>query len=573
MRPVLSKIWINKESGFSHYIDVEDRIFSLKKRLWDGMIKKKREAWIGMGIYLNVGKDGFREAIMSKIYVDKTGLIDKTNKLLGTEQKYVCVSRPRRFGKSMAAQMLAAYYGKNNSRELFQGREIEREASFEIYLNKFNVIFLNMQEFLSATHDIVKMKRLIEKSVLWDLLEEYPNIRYFDSENLVRTLQDIYAKTQISFVFIIDEWDCIFRENRGNKEAQELYLDFLRNLLKDKSYVALAYMTGILPVKKYGTHSALNMFDEYSMTNPRQFAEYVGFTESEVETLCSQYGMDFVEAKRWYDGYRLTGLAGREFQIYSPRSVVNAMLAGVYDTYWNQTETFEALRDYIVLNYDGLKDTVITLIAGQHTKIETGTFTNDMTTFGSADDVMTLLIHLGYLGYDFSKKEVFIPNYEVSMEFANAVRSAGWDEVVYALKASEQLLRATWNGEEDIVAAGIEKAHFETSILNYNNENALSCTVSLAYYSAKRYYSIVREFPTGKGFADLVFLPRRNHMDKPAIVVELKWDGCVSGAIMQIRERKYLEALEDYKGKVLLVGINYDKESKTHECRIESCDW
>ena len=295
-----------------------------------------------MGIYLNVGKDGFRESVASSIYVDKTGFIAETNMLLGTEQKYVCISRPRRFGKSMTAKMLAAYYGKEESRELFQGRAIESHKTFEAHLNKYNVIFLNMQEFFSAGHNVDKMKALIEKCVLWDLLEQYPDFRYFDSENLIRTLQDIYAKTKIPFVFIIDEWDCIFRESKGNKEAQELYLDFLRSLLKDKAYVALAYMTGILPIKKYGTHSALNMFDEYSMTNPRQFAQYAGFTEAEVEGLCREYNMDFAEAKRWYDGYQLTASPENVIRIYSPRSVVSAMLSGIYDTYWNQTETLEA---------------------------------------------------------------------------------------------------------------------------------------------------------------------------------------------------------------------------------------
>lgn len=384
-------------------------------------------------------------------------------------------------------------------------------------------------------------------------------------------MQDIYAQTKTAFVFIIDEWDCIFREAKGNIKFQEVYLDFLRSLLKDKPYVALAYMTGILPVKKYGTHSALNMFDEYTMANPRQLAEYTGFTEKEVETLCRQYDMDFSEAKRWYDGYRLTGASGVKHQIYSPRSVVSAMLAGVYDTYWNQTETFEALRDYIVLNYNGLKDTVIGLLAGEHIRIETGTFTNDMTAFQSADDVLTLLVHLGYLEYVFLKKEVFIPNYEITLEFMNAVRSAGWDEVIRAVKSSDRLLEATWNADEAAVAAGIEKAHFETSFLNYNDENALSYTVSLAYYNARRYYTFIREFPAGKGFADLVFLPRQGHSDKPAMIIELKWDHSAKGAIAQIKSREYPEALTDYHGKLLLAGINYNKKNKKHECLIESC--
>lgn len=523
-----------------------------------------------MGIYLNPGCRQFEKSIQSKIYVDKTALIAYTNEVINTKNCFICVSRPRRFGKSMTAEMLSAYYGKDNSNKLFQKYEIAKHPSYEIHRNKYDVILLNIQEFLSTARNITAIKELIEKSVLWDLLEEYPDIRYFDTENLTRTLQDIYAQTQKAFVFIIDEWDCIFRENTGNKEFQKLYLDFLRNLLKDKPYVALAYLTGILPIKKYGTQSALNMFDEYSMTNPRQLAGYTGFTEEEVETLCTRYAMDFSEAKRWYDGYRLSGTTGKTYQIYSPRSVVSAMLSGLYDTYWNQTETFEALRDYIVLNYDGLKDTIIGLLAGEHIQIETGTFSNDMTTFESSDDVLTLLVHLGYLGYDFLKKEVFIPNYEITLEFLNAIRSAGWDEVIRAVKTSDQLLEATWNADENAVAAGIEKAHFETSVLHYNDENALSYTVSLAYYSARRFYTFVREFPAGKGFADIVFLPRQGQIDKPAMIIELKWNHSAEGAIAQIKSRKYPVSLANYHGKLLLVGISYDKKSKKHSCKIES---
>jgi hypothetical protein len=277
-----------------------------------------------------------------------------------------------------------------------------------------------MQEFWSDTHEIGAMIKQFNKFLLKDLLREYPAIDYLDETNLNAVLRGIYAEHGISCIFIIDEWDCIFRENRNNKEGQRLYLDFLRNLLKDKVYVALSYMTGILPIKKFGTQSGLNMFDEFSMTNPRQLAEFVGFTESEVKALCTQYDMDFDETRRWYDGYQFENME----HIYSPRSVVEAMTSHCFDSYWNQTETFEGLREYIVMNYDGLKDTIIELLAGNRKEINSKTFTNDMTTFQSADDVLTLLIHLGYLAYDFSTKEVFIPNSEVASEFYNAIETS-----------------------------------------------------------------------------------------------------------------------------------------------------
>lgn len=357
-----------------------------------------------MGGYLNPGNEKFGEALNSQIYVDKTGLIEYTNRVMYSNQKYVCVSRPRRFGKSMAANMLTAYYSRGcDSRELFQGLKISKTDAYEKKLNQYNTIFLNMQEFLSQTSSMEEMLRLVKKSVLWDLFFEYPDINYFDKENFSRAMQDVYQQTKCPFVIIIDEWDCIFREYRENHEAQEQYLDFLRDFLKDKAYIHLAYMTGILPIKKYGTHSALNMFDEFSMTNPGPLAEFVGFTEEEVAVLCKQYGRNLSELKEWYDGYHFE----KAKSIYSPRSVVTAVLTGICDSYWNRTETFEALRFYIDMNFEGLKD-----------------------------DVLTLLIHLGYLGYDFSYKEVFIPNSEVRGEYINAVAVSQWGEVSKALKNS-----------------------------------------------------------------------------------------------------------------------------------------
>lgn len=519
-----------------------------------------------MGIYLNPGNGKFQEAISSEIYVDKTGLIEYTNRVLKTKQKYVSVSRPRRFGKSMAAEMLTAYYGKGtDSRGLFCGLKIENNPLFEQHLNQYDVIFLNMQKFLSRTHDVSKMIALLEKSVLRDLIKAYPGVDYLDKKDLISVLEDIYEEYKVPFIFIIDEWDCIFRENKEDTKSQIAYLDFLRNLLKDAEYVALAYMTGILPIKKYGTHSALNMFDEFSMINPKQLAEFVGFTESEVRTLCVRYHMNFEETRRWYDGYRFENME----HVYSPRSVVSAMLSRSFDNYWNQTETFEALRDYIAMNYDGLKDIVIELLAGDHKKVDTSSFSNDMTTFATADDVLTLLIHLGYLGYDFSAKEVFIPNSEIASEFVTAVKDAGWQEVVNAVKKSDDLLRATWKKDADMVAEKIEESHFETSVLKYNDENSLACVISLAYYSARAYYTAIRELPTGKGYADIVYLPRKNHLDKPAMIIELKWDMSADGAIAHIKERKYIKALEDYKGNLLLVGVNYALKSKEHQCVIE----
>ena len=324
-------------------------------------------------------------------------------------------------------------------------------------------------------------------------------------------------------------------------------------------------MTGILPIKKYGTHSALNMFDEFSMINPGPLARYVGFTEDEVRMLCEQYHMDMTEMKNWYDGY----LFENEISIYSPRSVVSCMRFGKIGNYWNQTETFEALRIYIDMNFEGLKDDVLSMIAGKSVPVNIGSFANDMATFHTEDDVLTLLIHLGYVSYDYDSKTVKIPNEEVRLEYVNSVSTSNWGEVSKSLKNSADTLEAIWQNRPAQVAEAIRQAHFETSHIQYNDENALSYTISLALYAARNFYTVYREFASGKGFADLVFLPRKNFPEKPALLVELKWDKSARGALAQIKNKEYCRSLEEYQGNLILVGVNYDKKTKEHECVIE----
>ena len=526
-----------------------------------------------MGSYLNPGNFSFRGSLRSKIYVDKSELIAKTNEVLYTEQKYICVSRPRRFGKSMAANMLAAYYDRSeNTEELFQNLSISKDRSYKENLNQYDVIKINMQEFLSMSETVEEMLQMLKDYLVLDFKEAFREIQFRDEKNLIQVMKDVFSHTRCPFVILIDEWDCLFREYKQNKEAQKKYLDFLRAWLKDKDYVALAYMTGILPIKKYGSHSALNMFTEYSMTNPREMAEYFGFTEVEVKKLCERFHRNFEETRAWYDGYELVTVDGEEkicYSMYSPKSVVDVMLSGVFDNYWNQTETYEALKSYIKLNFDGLKDAIIRMLAGERVQVNIGTFSNDMTSFHGKDDVLTLLIHLGYLSYHWPDKTVTIPNKEVSQEYINAISTMDWAEVTRSVEDSKMLLEALWNMDEKAVAAGIDKAHREISILQYNNENALSCTINLAFYFAREYYTIIRELPTGKGFADICFIPRKIHLDKPAVIIELKWDKTAQGAIRQIKEKQYVDALDEYRGELLLVGINYDKGTKMHTCVIE----
>ena len=521
-----------------------------------------------MGMMFDPGNEMFGMALKSKIYVDKTGLMAVTNELLRTENRFLCISRPRRFGKSMALNMLCAYYSMGcDSKEMFSGYQIAGEESFSEHLNKYHVIQINMRDFLDKADQISGVIRQITKEVYYDIEEDLEGIRLRDQNDLSRICADVYRQTKTPFVFLIDEWDAVFRVKGWGSEEQTEYLNFLRGLLKDKVYVALAYMTGILPIKKYGEHSALNMFTEYSMTNQRELAEFTGFTTDEVKELCLEYDMSYEETKRWYDGYLVRGR-----EIYNPRSVVMSMTGHDFDSYWTKTETYEALKIYIEMDFDGLRDKVIRMIAGEHVPVNTEKFTNDMKTFASADDVLTLLIHLGYLTYDFDEKEVYIPNSEVQQEFINSIEDKGWEEVMTAIRSSDDLLKETLNGNETKVAEILEIIHrSETSIMAYHDENALASVISLAYYSARRKYVIYRELPSGNGYADLTFIPRKN-TTTPALVVELKVNKTVETAISQIKKKHYTEGLKDYTGEVLLVGINYDREKKEHSCKIEKVE-
>ncbi|MCR5237385.1 MAG: ATP-binding protein [Lachnospiraceae bacterium] len=523
-----------------------------------------------MGIYLNPDNTDFQESLNSEIYVDKSELINLTNSVVRTQQKYVCVSRPRRFGKSVTANMLTAYYSRGcDSKEMFSSLKIAGGSSFEKHMNSYNVIHINIVELFRAEKSMTDNIDYMSKRLLHELRKENSDIDCFDWNDIIAVLNDIYSETKIPFIFIIDEWDCIFRIKKYNSDDQTEYLNFLRNLLKDKSYVALAYMTGILPIKKYEEHSALNMFSEISVIDAGRYAEFTGFTDEEVSALCEEYSASFDDIKRWYNGYYVEGIP-----IYNPRSIVESIRNSKISNYWTKTETYEALKVFIQANFDGLHDKVTQMIAGNKVEINTAKFQNDMTSFVSADDILTLLVHLGYLTFEELGKEalgrgmVWIPNAEVQQEFINCIEDKGWEPVMKAIRASDELIQNILDGDTDNVAKGVEICHEDnTSILQYNDENSLSCVISLAFYSARKYYKIIRELPTGKGFADLVLLPYSN-CDKPAMVIELKHEKSADTAIKQIKEKRYTGVLEGYADEIILVGISYD-ENKNHSCVIE----
>ena len=391
-----------------------------------------------MGIFVNPNNDGFKQSLNSKIYVDKSGMIEITNSLLDTRQNCMCISRPRRFGKSMGIDLLVAYYSKGcDSKELFSNLKIAKNPDFEKHLNKYNVIWLNLPKFKEPGCGIETVLPAMISELKRELKEEFPQIIKEINRPLQLLVIAIYKSTKEKFIVLIDEWDFIFRETKNSK-IQEDYVDFLRILFKDSPYIKLAYITGILPVKKYNTQSALNIFNEYSMVVPKTLAEYFGFTEDEVKALCTRFNRDFDEIKAWYDGYLMPG----NVHLYNPRSVVESM-DGELESYWVATSSFEALRIPINLNIDGLRESVIDLIGGNRCKVNVNFYQNNTTDFETKDEALTFLVHLGYLGYDKEKKEVFIPNREIKQEFEHSIVTSKWQEVTDALKNSEDLLQAT----------------------------------------------------------------------------------------------------------------------------------
>lgn len=519
-----------------------------------------------MGLYLNPGNSGFEEILQTR-YVDKTGMIRLINDTIGTKQKLTCVSRARRFGKSYAAQMLCAYYGKGcDSAPLFAGLEIERSADYKKHLNRYDVIYLDMTTLLGKTEPAGLVAYIAEK-IAQDIEKAYPDVTIEDAFD--QTLLNLVEYTGDKLVMIVDEWDAPIRET---PQITENYLKFLRMLFKGSGTTskifAAAYMTGILPIKKDGSQSAISDFEEYTMLKPRQYGRYVGFTEAEVLTLCEECGISFDEMKKWYDGYRFQAVGS----VYNPNSVMKAIRFHDFDSYWTETSAAEGLLDYIGKDYNGLTRTVAELIGGVDVPIDTNGFSNDLRTFRGKDDVLTLLAHFGYLAYDADSGTVRIPNEEIRREFSRAVRVTEHTMTLRRVAQSDQLFSDTLRKREEAVAAQIEKIHAEeTSPLHYNREESLRSVIKLAYYTYADHYLQWEELPAGVGYADVVYLPKHDS-GWPALVIELKWNKSAKGAIDQILKKDYPSALRGLDCPILLVGVNYDRDApageRKHTCRI-----
>ena len=513
-----------------------------------------------MGNYLNVGNDGFA-AMVKDGYVDKTGMISFINGTLGTAKKLTCVSRPRRFGKSFAAKMLCAYYDKScDSRDLFTGLEISKDDSFATYLNRYDVIYLDITWFVSSTNNREDIVRFIQEKVIDELRENYPDAK--KENTLPETLAAINKLTKSRFIVIIDEWDALFRETKDDVDIQREYIDFLRALFKNSGFtdkiIEAAYMTGILPIKKYGTQSAVSDFREYTMLSPGPLAKYMGFTEEEVKSLCRQHDMDFEEMRRWYDGYSFRRLKS----VYSPNSVMEAVNREEFGSYWTRTETYESLKVYIDLDLDGLREAVIRMLGGEKVRVMAGSFQNDMTNIRSRDDVLTLMVHLGYLAYDAEESAAFIPNEEVRQEFVLAVTKSRHTEMVKLIRLTDRLLEQTIDMDEKAVAAAIEEIHKTyCSPMNYSHEESLRSTIHFAYIGCMENYRRIDELPSGHGYADVVYVPKQG-VTLPVILIELKWNRSTESAIRQIKEKDYPHIFKNYEGDILLVGVNYDEKTR-----------
>ncbi len=527
-----------------------------------------------MGTYFNPSNEGFKKSAYDEIYIDKSGLLNFLNKKLRAEKNCISVSHARRFGKSQAAEMIDAYYSKGcDSKELFLAFEISKSPDFEKHLNKYNVVHLDISSFADDYSD--NLVKEIKRHIFSEFKEIYSDINYENSTSSV--FKQIYDKTEIitdgqsiktPFVIIIDEWDCVVRNFSDKPKLVHEYLQFLHSLFKSKEskeFLALGYITGILPIKKIEDESALNNFKEYTMIDSKELTPYFGFTESEVESLCKKYDMNIESVKEWYDGYLISNQ-----HIYNPNSVYQAMIDRCLESYWKNTSAFDTINTYITLDFDGLKNDIMSMLLGESVYVDVKSFENDLSQINSKNDALTALIHLGYLAYNKTERTAYIPNYEVKEAYQSALSKGKWNEISKSISRCEELLFSTIRGDVKKVSELLELSHETyTSVFEYNNENSLSCAITMAYFTAPAYYNVLRELPSGKGFADIVLVPRADSGDKPAMIIELKWNKDADTAIKQIKEKRYTGNLKGYKKEIILVGVNYDKETKKHECVIE----
>ncbi len=516
--------------------------------------------------YINQSNDYFQMVLNSKIYVDKSMLINVTNNNIGTANKYMCVTRMRRSGKTIAESMLNAYYSKGcDSRDQFYNLKISKCNSYEKHLNKHNVLWIDLTDIYCNIKDKDDFTKRLEKSILDDLKRVY---NAFDFRNYSLVDAIIYLNKELGerFIFLIDEWDIIFREVNDRKIGNE-YLEFLDKLFitSDASKcIDLVYMTGILPINVYSNESALSEFKEYNMITPLGLAEYFGFTDDEISGLCKKYDVDINTIRSWYKGYNLEGVV-----LYNPLSVYRAIYDNYYYSYWILTSSIESLIKYMNYNNGELKTAVLMLIIGDNVSINVSKFDNTFSNVDSKDKALTVLIHLGYLAYDEKLKSCYIPNYEIRLQFENGIQELNWNEIYNPMSESIKTYEETLKRNCEYVNKVFDKNHKEfASILNKNKEDILGAVTLISYYATKNYYNWQKEANNTLGRSDILFYPKdNNHIP---FIVELKAQENTSAldALEQIKSKEYYDIFANLK-EVMIVGISYNPKTLKHDTKIE----
>ncbi len=551
-----------------------------------------------MGLYLN-GISAyrlFRDECTLSYYVDKTQILEELvavvdpesvnseveTQNIKTNPKYISLTRPRRFGKSLMANMIAAYFGKgiDSSRE-FDSLKVSSFDWYESHLNKHNVIHIMLNELPRDCNSYKQYISRIERRFINDLMKAYPDAEIKKEDALWDALTNIYEYCgEERFIFVLDEWDYIYHQKFMADEDKESFTRFLSNLLKDKAYVELAYMTGILPISKYSSGSELNMFCEYTMVTEEKFSEYFGFTDAEVDELYQRYlarNMSYRNVTRdglrfWYDGYHTK--AGE--RVYNPRSVVLALTNNNLGSYWTSSGPYDELFYYVGANVDQVKDDVALLIADIPVPAKVREYAATSMELKTRDEIFSAMVVYGFLNYE--DGYVSIPNKELMDKFAEMVQKEESLGNVHRLtKESGRMLRATKAGDTKTMTELLQFVHnTESPLLVYSDEAELASIIRWVYLEAINYYRIEREDKAGIGYVDYIFYPFKK--DDDAIIIELKVNHTAEEAIRQIKDRQYALRFEgklgqkpEYTGRVLAVGIAYDKDDKTrkHECMVE----
>lgn len=523
-----------------------------------------------MGHYVNPGNDYIASIVKRKPFVDKSDMIADLNNLFGPDDRgRVCVSRPRRFGKTLAANMISAYYSCGcDSRAIFEGLKLSKIQGWDAHLNSCNVIWVDVSEFYCGLGNGENFVCALKSALLKELACEFPNVGITAEDDFFDGLRRAYESDRRPFVVILDEYDALLRYSVG-KESFDEYLNFLNVLFKGMAMskiVQLAYITGIIPIIRNSFQSKLNNFREFTMVSPGRFARYMGFTRDEVKAVCDECGIDFAMCLDWYDGYKLND----EVDVSSPYSVTLAASEKCFESHWSATGSYYCLKDYISMDFDGIRADVIRFMNGEQLDIDISTYQNSLSDFNDKDEIFTYLVHLGYLAYNSQTHKAYIPNKEVMGEWKNSLKdNRKFSAIIDFIDNSRNLLSATIDKDAQAVAEALDYAHQEvTSSLSYNNEQSLQSAITLAYFYAKANYTVLKEMPTGRGYADVAFIPIVPSSEYPAIIIELKWNKTAKSALAQIRAKRYADALSHYKGKLILAAVTYDVKTKQHTCEF-----